>query len=388
MDRSISIDLPKKNCLNCKEISVNRLPDIINDNQQNPNITCELKRKHLCCNKAIPTIEFLLETDDTAQYWGDLNEIEYSTNIKFEDVTIDTTSDCVKTNIRYYFNNYIDVFFDENILSTTYFEKSRKTTANIFTRIDYGVETKELDDITVKVKVCKKAFQWNNVSYKLTGSIEIKLDDFKPIQLEHYTRKRYFAYWMLRLIHRSNQFIFRIAFRRNSTNNNDDLKNTYQCNIECEDSINPADFIECADLLYKYYKQQYIENDKLLKPIVENITNIENLTKEQQLTLNTFQLLPYTDINDNLCVIEPQMMEFIHYLGIETYMNFVPNDKKSILNCQTFKYEKIKFLNNENLNYINSENCNVYFDDDNGNDADDDDDDDANETTIQKYFYD
>lgn len=343
-----------------------RLPFIIGDYRTRIDNVIQLEnKKHKLTTEHFPVIgEFI--TEDT-NIFGPLNEVEYSTNILFKNVTINPAPNAhVTEHIRYYFNSYTRLYVNSSRLSTEYLVDGRHVDVKIITRVDYvadrnGAEALVVDDISVKLKLIKEDFRYNEVSYRLAGSIEVPLPEFKPMLLDGYSKRRQFKHWMLGMTHRTKYLVFRVAFRKEREDSND-----YTCNIECECQIEPASFIECADLLYKYYKQQYIVNNGCIQPLYE-YTKIPVLTKDQQNTLKTFAFIDNksyvaenesnTDKNAQTC------FDLIKYLGLQAFMSYVPDILKHQMPRQLIRFYNLNWSDTNNSNFIDFENCNVTFDD-------------------------
>lgn len=362
---SVSSFLPADTTSNHQlQVCNRRRPFIISDYRTKIDDVVQLEnKKHAVYIQHFPIIsEFL--TEDTSLF-GPLNEIEYSTNVLFKNVTIKHTPNThIIEHIRYYFNSYTRIFVNNNILSTKHLADGRHVDVKIITRVDYTEQKGPgsdliVDDISVKLKLIKKDFRYNEVSYRLAGSIEVPLKEFKPLLLDGYSKKRQFKHWMLGMTHRTKYLVFRVAFRKERIDSND-----YTCNIECECQIEPASFIECTDLLYKYYKQQYIENDGCIQPLYE-YTKIPLLTKDQQNTLKTFK---YVDAKmaanaESAVEIDEKCSELIKYLGLQAFMSYVPDNLKNEMPRQRILFSNLNWVTNTNNNFIDFENCNVTFDD-------------------------
>lgn len=363
-NETVSTRLPTENILQDIQpiqcIIVGRLPLIIADCcDKHENIVQLENKKHQQIIYQFPII--YTQINDSNCIFGHFNEVEYSTNIAFRDMKLKSGphSPIVKM-IRYYFNYYTRTYIKGDTVSSDYMPDSQPKDIKLVTRIDYVEkgEKLEVDNITVKLRMVKKDFRYDGVSYRLSGALEVPMNDFVPIQLDGYSKKREVNYWMIGLTHRKENFLFRVAFRRECLDVDD-----YVCNIECECYIDPASFIECTDLLYKYYKQQYIENKGVIQPVFE-CKKLAFLTKDQN---NTLKTIKYIDeklaSSGNVMVVHPNMVDFIKYLGVRAFYSYVPPSLKNTLPVQTMKFENLKCINDVPDNFIDFENCNVTFDD-------------------------
>lgn len=356
----VSIILPTETFNNFQNETFNRKPFIIRDCCDKHDRIIQLEnKKHEVIVDRFPGIDEFI--NNTNNIFGNFNEIEYSTNVFFKNLTINYPPNThVNKHIRYYFNHYTRIYINNNILSTDYMIDSNCVDVKIITRVDYATDDVNcaLDDISVKLKLIKKDFRYNDVSYRLTGSLEIPMNEFKPILLDRYSRKRRIDHWMLAMTHRGKYLVFRVAFRKENFNGND-----YTCNIECESRIEPASFIECSDLLYKYYKQQYIMNNDAIQPIVDYI-RIPLLTTEQKKTLKTLTFLDSrTACTESDVKVDARVADLIKYLGVRAFMGYVPENHKARLPAQIIKFDNLMYADKNMDNYIDFDKCNVTFDD-------------------------
>lgn len=287
-------------------------PEIEVSDVKHPNISYVYNAKHSECNGSVPSIVDILQ--GPALNFGPLNEIEYSANIKFKNVIVHSEVEHVLSRVRYYFKNTIRLYYDNSKLSTAYFDGCREFDGNIFTRVDYFNDTDSIPEIsTSKLKLARTKFNYRDVTYSLTGSIEIEFPELARAMIgqpTHFSCRREFIYWIIQLTVRDEQtFMFRIAFRRKDTKNG-----KYECNIECEDAICGSDFITCFDLLSKYYKRQYItQNGHIWPLILDPELPILCLNQEQREILKTIKHIPYP--HDSEQILDPNITNFIKFLS-------------------------------------------------------------------------
>lgn len=334
-DKHVTILLPQENTISNNTISnTKRLPNILlHTNVENVCMSFKKNKENY-----LTSIHDILSTKPQIRNFGNFNEIEYSTDVTFKDVIIHAPQASRMT--RHYFKNQIELFFDPIMMSTQYFDNASLITADIVMRIDYcHDDEKTVKNISSKLKVAKEKFYWNNVAYKLTAAIELDMSDYQPLLLEKTSRTRKIIYWFVQMVHRETEYCFRVAFRQDDLLQN---SNNYLCNIECENEIPPADFIECADLLFKFYKTQYIVNGGLVEPLANIENSIVGLTPDQLLTLSTFKILFEKD-DDATVDVSEQMHDFIRYLGVDTYRKYVPDDRLGELMHPQLSYDKLVF---------------------------------------------
>lgn len=292
----------------------------INHNQ--PNIKFAYNSELATCNKSVPTIQQCLTP--ISKIVGVLNEIEYSSNVVFKKLNIITTPDVVSEKLRYYFHIEDRLFCDNNQISTEYFENSTETGGDVFVRLDYNSDGK-IELATIKLKAIKTKFNYDYVSYSLTGSVEIEFPELKAVmetkpQPTKFSRKRQFIYWYVSLIVDNQRYVFRIAFRCKTND-----KNKYECNIECEGEITGDDYILCFDLLSKYYIRQYILQNGTIQPIFPMDYNNIKLTVKQRKIIITLQILPNssTSIKSDDIKISDEVTNFVKYLGLTTINKYL-----------------------------------------------------------------
>lgn len=351
----------KLNTLIDGDLSVNR-PIVISDvgvsssssstssltENTNKNIKPELfdevecsERVYKVCGKktenaeTLPSIAELAKKKKYSAVFGKLNEIEYSANIVFEDPIIATTSDIkngIRIKHRVYYKDERPLYYNDVKISTRYFDGCEEIAGiPIFLRVDTNTHGDDDDDndgkmvcASSKLKVLRKKFVWEKCKYVLTGSIEVDVRDVETLianKPSAHHRERFVTFWALHLRHRGRSYRFEVAFRKESADSS-----RYECNIECEDEISAANFIECFDLLYKYYKYQYIHCNRNITPIINEIldyTKFVDLTPIQIKTLTTLQHVSWEEsqsiIKSN---IDTKMKQFIELLGIAVFLRY------------------------------------------------------------------
>ncbi|ATY70211.1 GrBNV gp43-like protein [Tomelloso virus] len=330
-------------------------PPLLEPSEVNhPSIKYIFNEKHANCNNTVPNIAELISKSTCAQKFGRFNEIEYSANIKFKNVII-PASVGTKSKIRYYINDFVDLYYNDEQVSTEYFENSTLEVGTLCTRLDYLVSDGSLDLITSKLKLVRSKFNYDGVTYSLTGSIEIDFPEMKEKLLGQptpikYSKKRQFIYWNLSLILDEDEYIFRIAFRNLHRDN-------VECNIECEDLINGGNFILCFDLLSKYYKRQYIAQNSYIYPLADLDPLSMKLTPEQREILKTFKLVDNPDQHDEYEQIVPDnVVNFVKFTSLQslyTNMNtdlLLPLEKYSTLDTdENFNSSVLDDVSNDDM---------------------------------------
>lgn len=316
-----------------------------------PNIKYIFNDKHPECNACVPTIDDLLTIHPYANTFGRFNEIEYSANIKFKNVIIDKTNGGVLEKERFYFKDSFKLFYNKYQVSTIYFDGSNQMDGNIFTRFDYIPGSKTIELVTTKLKVLKTKFNYFDVTYSLTGAIEIEFPELKSAmknrpQPTSFNRRRTFIYWNIALTVDNEFYIFRVAFRQLKNTNN------YECNIECEDAISGCNFIICFDLLSKYYKYQYLHQNGTIRPLMDELNvNAMRLTSIQRKIIHTIRLIPCPDqkLPEIPCFdVEDEVKKFIKFLSLKTVRQHIDN-----LDLPINMYASIIY--NDGQNYISDD---------------------------------
>lgn len=248
----------------------------------------------------MPTMDRIYSESPILRALGQLNEIEYSSNAKFKNTLIcvhDEQNARVQSMVRYYFEMFETVYV--NTSNSRIMNKCNDLDADvpipcsIVMRIDYdprdGV-TARPTQVTAKLKVIKRRFNYADSTFKLSGSIEVPVYsiDATRASLCDYTNCRHIYYWYCFV----NGVKYRVAFRENlmQTGKSEGQYTNYILNIECEDeTVDPLDFVIVYNLLFKYYKAQYMATDGVIKPEWYNHPSISDLTDYQQHLLKTLK---------------------------------------------------------------------------------------------------
>lgn len=314
------------------------LPHLEMSEVNHPNIRYVYDSTKPECTTYIPSLQDLLIRRPCSKKFMPFNEVEYSANIKFRNLKIDKSSNYVYEMERFYINDTIPLFCDASRVSTEHFENCTPFNAEINTRLDY--EEGLLTLVTSKLKVLKTNFNYCKVTYALTAAIEIEFPELKyalinlpqPSKLK-YTKRKKFIFWRVSLMVDSIIYKFNIAFMQSSKG--------YDCNIECEDPISGSIFIECFDFLSKYYKRQYIIQDKTIFPIVEDMDyNKIKLTPGQIEIANTLRLIDAFEEHIGL-ELQPStgIVDLVKFLSLQTINTGNIDYDLQILNklkyCQT-----------------------------------------------------
>lgn len=324
-------------------------PDIELSQVNHPNIKYDYNQKHTKCNMYVPTIEHLLITNPYARKFGVFNEIEYSANMKFKNIARFSKCDGVMEKMRYYFKDTIKLFHNDDYISTTYIDGSREFYCDLVTRVDYFIKSNSPDVITSKLKVVKNKFNYCDVTYSLTGSIEIDFPELKNALSKMsppttYTRCRRVIYWNLLLTIDDKDYTFRIAFRQSNFNNN------YECNIECEDLISGSDFINCFDLLSKYYKRMYIVQNGYISPLIlDPRYEILLLSSKQQTILKSLRLISHSTPTSggNICDEIKTFLKSLSWMYTEQFFSDISVNSNLTTHSFMVKNPEINFIDED-----------------------------------------
>jgi hypothetical protein len=184
----------------------------------------------------------------------------------------------------------------------------------VLLRIDYDIKNDDSitnsdndnttkADVTAKIRIVRKKFNYKNQTFVLTGAIEVPVNLILPKNQGRPTRYfqiRDFTYWFVTLMVNGAPHTFRIAFRRDVILDDNHQQrqyenNKYECNIECESFIAPSQFVLCFDLLYKYYRHcfEHSANSPNIVPLMSNeeTEKIQGLNNTQKEILKTIQLV-------------------------------------------------------------------------------------------------
>lgn len=194
-------------------------------------------------------------------FFKNLNEIEYSGDIKFDTLKPFAENPLIYNNTRKYYQRPEKIVWKSD-------DGYEHKIINVV-RID-GREAPFY--ITTKFKIYQEKFMDYERKFKLTGSIEVPInkDDYDDNYdndylidvsriVKPYKKCLDITFWHLLV---NNKYIFRVAFRKkiNDHDVNDELDSTIECNIECETPwINRQDFTKIFCALEHYYVAQ---NDK------------------------------------------------------------------------------------------------------------------------------
>lgn len=294
--------------------SKNEVLPVLRNGPVHNNIKDVRKKRARIVEILIPTVGRMLNNHLYAHMVGEFNELEYSGNIRFYDCSVfsDIT---IQQFTRIYVISDHPIYHYENKFSTIPFKNCKLVFIRIVTRFDY--ESEVLTLVTSKFKVLREKFTYRDVTYSLTASIEVEFPELKDaIKYEIMGGKtKRIMCWSLLLIIDSNNYKFRIAFRKAL---NADIVADYECNIECEDYISGPDFIVCFDLISKFYKQQYIEQDGVIVPFTEINPNSMNLTDQQWDIFHSMRLddnAPATaPLEPN--TINPDVLNFVKFISL------------------------------------------------------------------------
>lgn len=266
---------------------------------------------------AIQSPKDIYNTVSGIQAFGRLNELEYSSNFKVYNQEIKQTNDQSYRMIRHYHKAAIDVFVNGCKISTGYIKDSCRIATTAVLRIDYDADTGAVLNVSSKLKLFNDKFNFLGSTVSLTGAIEVDVPELAETlaKSQHFTQRRDITYWYLQMVHRNRQYHMRIAFRRTSP-----IK-PYECNVECEEQISGSQFLECFDLIYKYYKTM-CQKLKYIQPLHDDVEPLD-LTFHQQQTMATFTQISKDEYQGDAAaaesIIEQPLQEFVKCLGLISY---------------------------------------------------------------------
>lgn len=356
---------------------------------------------------ALPTIHNIRYENPIFEGFGRLNEVEYSSSAKFHNVYIDRNLDRlmdtaiqINTYVRYYFENDQMLYVNDTEILNKCINADTDIPLPCTTilRLDYTIEAlnsiagNDNDDVdalvmrptsaTAKLKLVKQKFNYSGSTYKLAGAIEADVHNILPSieSLKTYSKCRYIYYWYVHI----NGFQYRVAFRENIKHHEQESNlrhqhkqhhpyyTTYDFNVECEDAaISPIEFIVAYNLLFKYYKTQYIMNHGVVRPCCRTLmaSQVMDLTDYQRHLFSTMDFRPTVIVShcDDAVMSEPmqRMQEFVKSLAIETYRMFGNYDSDD--------------------DFVQIDDDAIV--DDDGIDRDDDDEDDDDNDSMKNYFF-
>lgn len=309
-------------------------PETCEDDAKAKNTKCVLKKKRETFEyDQMPTIDDLLNESIMGRHFGYLNEVEYSSSFWLNKVVVQG-GPMSRNLTRFYFDRSATISYTSagNFVDYAVPGAIECKPFTAILRIDYksGCDS---PTITAKLRVVRTKF---NVDHRftvcLTGAIEMEVPELQ-LPMEHdtpklFSKRRVITYWFVRLICRNRPYTFRVAFRT-------DQQQKTECNVECEDIIEPYLFATCFDLLYKYYRGMYLENDGVVKPTADDSANIlPDLNKEQKSILQTLTLVDENKVGAHKDVtaasvacaknrVDPNIGQFVKALAVQSYRYYV-----------------------------------------------------------------
>lgn len=315
-----------------------KYPPILAETVTDSRIYCFMnQKKPTLAYHELPTIDSALMSS-VSRHFGYLNEVEFSSNFVLEHVIVQG-GPCSRSMTRFYFDNSVVLSMVDDctkIINQKIDGVESKKCRSVL-RLDYcsgEIEPK----CTIKLKVIKERFNVDNrFTVGLTGAVEMDAPEFQlPLQMDtprNYTKKRHFIYWFVRFTVRSVIYKFRVAFRCDA----DTLKT--ECNIECEDIIDPYLFALIFDLLFKYYKAQYLDRNCYVSPTWSGF-KVDDLNDEQNYILKTMELVderivpyvppPTPSLLPVPNTVDPMFGEFVKALGVDAFRRFYKLDYQCI----------------------------------------------------------
>lgn len=335
---------------------------------------CEKRNVYLKCKKW-PQRLVLPDNTNAAYYaaeplsglFGSLNEHEFSSNIWFlnprlkDAVYLEDGRNSIRHIFRHYYEDECTIFYDDQKMSTQYFDNCSEFTTKSIVRVDCDT-TSDNVSASVKLRVCRSKYNWaDKTTLVLSRAIELPLPGWNitdgEVPFIKATKSRRLVFWGVTLTHRGTSYLFRVAFRHGLSPTQDHV----MCNIECEDPINGDLFGQMFYALYKYYLYQYETQERLINPVIDNHELFQqsyhynvDLTENQRRIINTLRLVawPTNDPEADTASINPSVAEFVTYLGICTCVYF--SDETTGIDYDAL-FHHIKFHESKEIRY-NDEN--------------------------------
>lgn len=275
---------------------------------------------------------------------GEPNEVEYSANINFVDLTVDDceSPDYFYYNRRYYYSTEAELTANEERISTRYFDTTTSNvlrSLNMVLRVD--CDGRDVVEASAKLKLMKRTFLQGGCKFALTASIEVPYDVFEfrfkcPAPRYDHTdsestsatcsKIRYVRYWNLAISHDGRTYVFKVAIRTRQDVEHKRLNSTDQMNIECENRIDGQLFVVVFHALYAYYRTQYFEYEREIRPLRKDMTldKIEDITATQRRMLRTMRLVDKEEAERLCSTKEPEqpISSLVRYLGLQSYAHF------------------------------------------------------------------
>lgn len=287
-----------------------------------------------------------IATDPLSHVFGPLNEHEFSSNIWFKDPRLQVAvrldeygGNAIQSITRHSYEKECSIFNDSKMLSTRYFENCSEIKKKLIVRVDYADDDVDCAGTTVKLRVCRSKFNWNDTStLTLSRAIELPMLGWNVADVKssdggseppvRATKSRKIIFWGVTLTHGSRTYLFRVAFRHSA-----DTSKHVECNIECEDPIRGGLFGEMFYALYKYYMHQYLTQDRAIDPVIKDHSLFQqslhytvDLTAGQRAAIDTLRLVawPKCGGEPEACAggVAESVAEFVTYMGVCAYVNF------------------------------------------------------------------
>lgn len=297
---------------------------------------------------SLPTLEHIYSDNPLLYAFGQLNEVEYASGAQFQNTCIDPfwndTFSIMRKFVRYYFEDEQMLYVNNEHVMTRCMDADTDIAVpcSIVLRLDYSSKAFDscgrLDsrpfDVTAKLKLAKRKFNFVDGTYKLTAAIEANASHITTdiSHLRVYSKCRLIYYWYVNVGGRR----YRVAFR-------EDIKNyeqrpgqlqkeharipyfgTYEFNVECEETVSPVEFVTVYDLLFKYYKTQHVVQGGVVMPYNHHVKcgNVADLTEYQRQLFATMTFrLSNPDVGAAAAIPKEmiQMHSFVKQLAIEMF---------------------------------------------------------------------
>jgi len=284
---------------------------------------------------------------------GRFNEIEYSANFHVSNpiLRIENYTEYVAQKHRRTFRRKRTVYYNCNKLSTARTsDRDQEIVGDFVLRLD-AIKlspTQRKHDVSCKWKLYKHNIFIHGLKINQTKAVETNVPTvlkYKDFNINACGNKTVMStYWFLEFTYKERKYHFRVDFRKNAT------VETYTVNVECEDFISYQLFYVIFNLIFKYYKHQYVTQDRVIFPYNDKRVSEEELelSNVQQEIYSSMKLLSTQrdEMIDSTCIVaEPDiqysenLIQFIQHQCLYSFLSYVNDTVMSKV-----KLDRVKFL--------------------------------------------
>lgn len=251
------------------------------------------------------------------QHFGYANKIKYSACATFCGIagfeqsvygtTTKTTRYCFEQNTKA-FN--LKKFLQVNVCSNS---SSNNDTKTYTAHLELMCKKFNVVDTTYTLSIALEAPLLEPLELFTTSSSQLQQPSTtttpKQISLENATNVCTVHFWCIRCSFNDDDvYTFCVSFSSTNSNASKEESQNYTMTVECCDRfIEPDQFIVVNDLLYKFYRFQYLccknsstnSNSIIIKPTFVVESTIPDLTAEQRMLLATMELVYNNTTEDN-----------------------------------------------------------------------------------------